>query len=98
MRETASGGRRGTHPLNILCGSIAGIFFKYLAEILWIIAESHRPGNSFDIVIMIVHHKADGLFHPLFVQVIGKPDAFLLYKLFAQVADTDKEIVLCQPF
>lgn len=47
---------------------------------------------------MIVHHKADGLFHPLFVQVIGKPDAFLLYKLFAQVADTDKEIVLCQPF
>lgn len=67
MRETASGGRRGTHLLNILCGSIAGIFFKYLAEILWIIAESHRPGNSFDIVIMIVHHKADGLFHPLFV-------------------------------
>lgn len=85
MRETALGGRRGTHLLNILCGSIAGIFFKYLAEILWIIAESHRPGNSFDIVIMIVHHKADGLFHPL--QTVDKtllvstPEAFFLFSV-----------------
>ena len=47
---------------------------------------------------LCLQSEADGLFHPLFVQVIGKPDAFLLYKLFAQVADTDKEIVLCQPF
>ena len=54
MRETASGGRRGTHLLNILCGSIAGIFFKYLAEILWIIAESQVGIQRLVIGIIVV--------------------------------------------
>ena len=84
--------------IKIITWGAAGIFFKYLAEILGIAAESHSFRDDVNVIGAALAQKSLGFLDAASVYVIGKFLTGLLRKGSAQIADIDVQQVFSNVF